>query len=80
MKVGAIIAGVVLVAAVAFGVYMVDIDQTEEGALPTVSIDGGNMPEFDAEVGDVEVGERDVTVTVPTVDLESPEEENVASN
>ncbi|MCR9108885.1 hypothetical protein [Marivita sp. XM-24bin2] len=80
MKVGAIVAGVVLVAAVAFGVYMVDIDQTEEGTLPTVSIDGGNMPEFDAEVGDVEVGERDVTVTVPDVDLESPEEENVASN
>lgn len=80
MKIGAILAGVALVAAVAFGVYMVDIDQTEEGALPTVSIEGGNLPEYEAEVGDIEVGERDITVTVPTVDIESPEEEAVASN
>lgn len=80
MKTGAIIAGVVLIAAVAFGVYMVDIDQTQEGSLPTVSIDGGEMPEYDAEVGDIEVGERDVTVTVPTVDVETPEEDSVASN
>ncbi|WP_299788644.1 hypothetical protein [uncultured Marivita sp.] len=80
MKTGAIIAGVVLIAAVAFGVYMVDIDQTQEGSLPTVSIDGGEMPEYDADVGDIEVGERDVTVTVPTVDVETPEEDSVASN
>ncbi|MBO6885555.1 MAG: hypothetical protein JJ869_18545 [Marivita sp.] len=80
MKIGAILAGVVLVAAVVFGVYMVDIDQTEEGAMPTVSIEGGNLPEYDAEVGDIEVGERDVTVTVPTIDVESPEEDAVASN
>lgn len=80
MKIGAILAGVVLVAAVAFGVYMVDIDQTGDGALPTVSIEGGNLPEYDAEVGDVDVGERDITVTVPTVDVESPEEDAVASN
>ena len=80
MKIGAIIAGVALVAAVAFGVYMVDIDQTEEGALPTVSIEGGNLPEYEADVGDIEVGERDITVTVPTVDIESPEEDAVASN
>lgn len=80
MKIGAILAGVALVAAVAFGVYMVDIDQTEEGALPTVSIEGGNLPEYEAEVDDIEVGERDITVTVPTVDIESPEEDAVASN
>jgi hypothetical protein len=80
MKTGAIIAGVVLIAAVAFGVYFVDIDQTQEGSLPTVSIDGGEMPEYDADVGDIEVGERDVTVTVPTVDVETPEEDSVASN
>ena len=80
MKAGAIIAGVALVAAVAFGVYMVDIDQTEEAALPTVTVEGGNMPEFDADVGDVEVGERDVTVSVPTVDIESPEEDEIASS
>ncbi|WP_300582925.1 hypothetical protein [Marivita sp.] len=80
MKIGAILAGVAVVAAVAFGVYMVDIDQTEEGALPTVSIEGGNLPEYEADVGDIDLGERDITVTVPTVDIESPEEDAVASN
>lgn len=80
MKIGAILAGVAVVAAVAFGVYMVDIDQTEEGALATVSIEGGNLPEYEADVGDIEVGERDITVTVPTVDVESPEEDAVVSN
>ncbi|WP_299681457.1 hypothetical protein [uncultured Roseobacter sp.] len=78
MKTGTIIAAVAVVAAVAFGVYMIDIDQTEEARLPDVdvSVEGGNLPEFEAETGDVDVGTKEVTVTVPTVDVESPEEED----
>ncbi|WP_292292199.1 hypothetical protein [Marivita sp.] len=81
MKTGAIIGAIVLVIAVAFGVYMVDVDQTEEGVLPEVSVDSGNMPEYDTEVGDVEVDEEDVEVSVPTVDVEAPEDDaDVESN
>ena len=77
-KVGAAVAVLGAAALIAFGVYMVDVEQTEEASLPNVNItaDGGNLPEFDAEVGDVNVGEEDVTVTVPTINIESPEEED----
>ena len=76
MKTGSIIAAIVAVIAIAFGVYMIDIDQTEEGSLPDVdvSMEGGNMPEFDAEVGEIETGTEEVTLEVPTIDIQSPEE------
>lgn len=80
MKLGAILGIVVVALAIAFGIYMVDIDQTEEARLPDVdvSVEGGNMPEFDAEVGDIDVGTKEVTVKVPEVDVQSPEEERTA--
>ena len=83
MKTGYIIAGVVAVCAIAFSVYFVDVDQTEEAALPDVdvSVEGGNLPEFEVETGDIETGTAEVEVTVPTIDVESPEEDNrTASN
>ena len=53
------------------GVYMVDIDQTQEARLPDVEVtaEGGQMPKFDAEVGSVEVTEETVEVTVPEVEV-----------
>lgn len=81
MKTGVIIGGIVAIIAVAFGIYMVDIDQTQDAALPEVSIEGGQMPEFDAEVGDVSVTEEEVTVTVPEINITPPEgDEAAASN
>ena len=62
--------GVVAVAAIAFGAYMIDIDQTEEGRLPEVTVEGGNLPEFEAETGSIDVGSTEETVTVPDVDVE----------
>ena len=79
MRPGIIIAAIVAVIAVAFGVYMIDIDQTQEAQLPEVEIEGGQMPEFSAETGDVDVEEEEVTVTVPTLEVTPPEEET-ASN
>lgn len=67
-------AGGLLVAAlvIAGGIYMVDIDQTEETRLPDVdvNIEGGNLPEFTAETGSVAVTDEQVTVDVPDVDVE----------
>ncbi|AUC53441.1 MAG: hypothetical protein ACU0CC_16195 [Sagittula sp.] len=79
MRTGAILAAVVAVIAIAFGIYMIDVDQTQEAKLPEVSVEGGQMPEFDAEVGDVDVTEEEVTVTVPKVEVNPPEDE-VAEN
>lgn len=78
MKTGATIAGVAAVAViVAIGVYMIDFDVTEEGSLPDVdvSVEGGNLPEVDAEVGSVTTGTTTETVTVPDVDVDVDTEE-----
>ncbi|NNE51440.1 MAG: hypothetical protein HKN30_03460 [Sulfitobacter sp.] len=77
MKTGLAIAGVVVVAAVAAaGFYMVDIDQTQETRLPDVevTVEDGQMPKFDAEVGSVSVGQEEVTVEVPEVNVTMEEE------
>lgn len=77
MKTGSIIGIIAAVAVVAFGIYFFDVDQTEEASLPDVdvTVEGGNMPEFEVESGDIEVGTEEVTVAVPTIDVESPEED-----
>jgi hypothetical protein len=93
MKTGTTIAAAVGIAAVAAAaVYMIDIDQTQEGALPDVDIavEGGQLPEFDAEVGTVSLGETQVevetpevkvitnteTITVPTLSVDAPGDAN----
>ncbi len=82
---------IVAVIVVALGlVYFVDVDQTQEAALPEVSVEGGQLPGYDVETGDVEIGSTETTVevpnvdistseeivTLPTIDIESPEEDN----
>ena len=72
----AIVGALLAVVVIAAGVYMIDIDQTEEGALPDVdvSVEGGNMPEFDADTGSVDVNSEETTVTVPDVEITTEEE------
>ncbi len=57
-----------------------DVDQTEEGALPDVTVEGGNMPEYDVETADVDVGVETVPVAVPDVDIEMPDEDTDAED
>ncbi|MFP7673866.1 hypothetical protein ACG74X_10995 [Marivita sp. S0852] len=80
MKIGLVIAAVVAVIAIAFGVYMIDIDQTQEAQLPEVTVEGGELPAFDAEVGDINVTEEDMTVTVPNLEVTPPDDANAASD
>lgn len=49
-----------------------DVEQTEEGKLPDVdvSVEGGNMPEYDVETADVSVGMKEKEVEVPDVDVD----------
>lgn len=78
MKTGIVIAAVAVAVFAVVGVYMVDIDQTQEAVLPEVAIEGGRMPEFDAEVGNVDITEE--TVTVTSLENTTPEQDNLASN
>lgn len=55
------------------------VEQTEEGELPEVETTGGDMPEYDVDAADVEVGTETEEVQVPTMDVEpaNESEENV---
>lgn len=79
MKPGIVFAAIAAVAVIAFGVYMIDFDTSGELAAPDVdvSVEGGEVPEVDADVGDVDVGTEEVTVEVPDVDVTPPEDDGV---
>ena len=72
---GILIIAVIIVLAIiaAFAFDLVNLDQTQEATLPEVQ--GGQLPEFDADVADVDVGTTNTTVEVPTVDVDTKEEQ-----
>ncbi len=47
-----------------------DVEQTEEAELPEIETTGGNMPEFDVDTPDVDIGTEERTVEVPTIDID----------
>ena len=55
-----------------------DVDQKKEAKLPDVDVNatGGQMPEFDVKGPDVDVGTKNTTVEVPTIDVNVPDENN----
>ena len=61
-----------LIAPLAIGLAACDVDQTKETELPEVEVKGGQMPEFDVETADVDVGTKETTVEVPDVDVTMP--------
>jgi uncharacterized membrane protein (Fun14 family) len=61
---------VVVVVLMAFG--FINIDQTRQAQLPQVSVQGGQAPKFQADVGSVDVGTENKTVQVPHLDVTKP--------
>lgn len=53
------------------------VEKTQEGELPDVDVtaEGGQLPEYDVQTADVDVGTREETVTVPDVDVTMPDEQ-----
>ncbi|MGB6231713.1 MAG: hypothetical protein WBF53_16470 [Litorimonas sp.] len=72
---GWIIGGLAVLAAGAALIYLTDIDLTQTAELPEVSVEGGQLPAVDVDVADIDVGTREMTVEVPTIDVDLPEEE-----
>ncbi|ASJ89978.1 hypothetical protein [Porphyrobacter sp. CACIAM 03H1] len=64
-----------LIAPLAIGLAACDVDQTQEGEMPEVEVTGGQMPEYDVETADVDVGTEEKTVEVPDVDITMPDAE-----
>lgn len=59
----------VLVLLLAMSLAACSVEKTEEGEMPEVSVEGGNLPEYDVDAADVDVGTQTTTVTVPDVDV-----------
>ena len=53
------------------GIAACDVDQTQEGELPDVDVEGGQVPEYDVDAADVDVGSDTLTVVVPDVDIQN---------
>lgn len=53
-----------------------DVDQTKEGNLPDIDVNasGGQLPEFEVEGPEVNVGTENKVIQVPTVDVDAPED------
>lgn len=52
------------------------VEQTEEGELPEVEATGGELPEYDVDAAEIEVGTEEKEVTVPDVDIEPPSDDD----
>ena len=74
-QVGIALMFVVGIAAGAFALFMVDIDQTKEARLPSVDLEvtGGQAPEWEATTGNIEITEEKTTVPVPEVEIKQKE-------
>ena len=68
------IAAMFMAPVVAFGLSACTVDQTEEGEVPDVEVEGGQLPEYDVDAADVDVGTDTTTVVVPDVDVNEPED------
>lgn len=44
------------------------------GSLPEVQVQGGSLPKVDANVGTVDLGTKNETIQVPTVDVKTANE------
>lgn len=58
------------------------VEQTKEGEMPDVDVNasGGQMPEFNVQGPDVDVGTENRTVQVPTIDVDVPGGDNDAND
>jgi hypothetical protein len=74
----ALIGIIVIVLVVLMALGFINLDQTREGRMPSVSVQGGQAPAFRADVGSVDVGTENKTVQVPTVAVNKPGDNQVA--
>ncbi|MBW3670118.1 MAG: hypothetical protein KY432_00440 [Acidobacteria bacterium] len=46
-------------------------EKTQEGEMPDVDVEGGQLPEYDVDAADVDVDTETTEVTVPDVDVDT---------
>jgi hypothetical protein len=57
-----------------------DVKKTQEGEMPNVKVEGGQVPKYDVEGPDVKVEKKEKTITVPDVDVVTPAEKRQGGN
>ena len=70
--IGGLLLVVLLILAGGIATGFIELQKTQEGSLPKIAVEGGQLPKFNADVAKVEVGTRNETVEVPTVDVKKP--------
>jgi hypothetical protein len=70
--IGGLLIIVLLILAGGIATGFINLQRTQEGRLPELSVKGGTLPKYEANVAKVEVGSRNETVEVPTVDVKKP--------
>lgn len=70
---GSLVLIVVLIFGVAWAFGLVNLQQTRDAKLPTLSVQGGQLPKFDADVAKVNVGTKSENVSVPKIDVGTTE-------
>lgn len=58
-----------------------DVDKTQDGKMPEVDVDvkSGQLPKYDVDAADIDVGTKEVEVTVPDVDIDVSSKKKVIS-
>lgn len=70
--IGGVLVIILLILAGGIATGFIDLQKTREGSLPELSVKGGALPKYEANVAKVEVGTRNETVEVPTVAVKKP--------
>lgn len=68
------------VLAAVVGLTACEVKKTEEGKMPEVEVKNGKMPEYDVQGPDVKVEQEKKTITVPDVDIVTPDEKRKGGN
>ncbi|MCJ8190472.1 hypothetical protein [Sphingomicrobium aestuariivivum] len=70
-----VVIALLLIIAYATGFFKTEVD--DAGSLPSIDVEGGELPDIDSDVGDIEVDTEEVTIETPTIDVEeaTPDEE-----
>jgi hypothetical protein len=69
-KLGMTLMAVLMIASLA----ACSVEQTEEGELPEVNVEGGNMPEYDVDTATIDASTETTTIAVPDIDITMPNE------
>ena len=60
--------------ALALSLGACSVEKTDDGKMPEVDVKGGDLPNYDVETADVDVGTKKEIIEVPDVNVTMPDE------